>query len=151
MPWTTPADVLDSWIGLDAPDDLDLVATWIAKAEREIKYRVPDIQERIDLEAAEVPARTDLLELTRDVVASMVARVFRNPEGIRTVNQSSGTGPFSESVSRTYGGDVPGGLGLTDGELARLRGSRSTRAFSVSMIPTSSPFSPYYTGAVSSL
>lgn len=140
MPWTTSEDVLYSWIGLDVPDDVALVDTWIAKAEREIRYRVPDIQARIDAQA--LLGSTELLELTRDVVCAMVARVFRNPEGIRTVNQSSGTGPFSESVSRTYGGDVPGGLGMTDGEVARLRGARSSRAFTVSMIPTTSPFAP---------
>lgn len=132
--WTSPEDVLDSWIGLDAPTDVVLLQRWIERAEREIRYRVPSVSERI------TALEPDLLETVQDIVAAMVTRVFRNPEGIRTVNESSGTGPFSASVSRTYGGDQPGGLALLDGELARLRGERSSRAFTVSMIPTTSPF-----------
>lgn len=136
MSWTTPADVTDSWIGPDRPTDDVLIQTWLDRAEREVRYRVPDLVARIALEAAEVPARTDLLELTRDVVVSMVSRVFRNPEGIRQVNQSSGTGPFSESVSRTYGGNTPGSLALTDDELAKLQGRQSSGAFSVDLLPS---------------
>lgn len=135
--WTASTDVTDAWIGEDAPDETDKIDTWIAKAEREIKYRVTDIQARIDAEAAESPPRTDLLETAKDVVVSMVTRVFRNPEGIRQANTT--TGPFTES--RTYGGDVPGGLGVTDDELAKLSATRSEGAFTVSMIPTTSPFS----------
>lgn len=129
--WTTADNVLDAWIGDDAPDDNALVATWINKAEREIRFRIPGIQVRID---ADEP---DLLENAIDVVAAMVIRVFRNPEGIRTANTS--TGPFSES--RTYGGNDPGGLTMLDGELAKLTAEAlSGRAFSISLIPTTSPF-----------
>lgn len=135
MAWTTPADVIDAWIGEGAPDDAGKVQAWIDKAEREIRFRVPDVQERMDKEAAETQPRTDLLETAKDVTVAMVTRVFRNPEGIRQVNET--TGPFTSS--RTYGGDVPGGLGLTDDELAKLQGQRGG-AFTVSMIPTTSPF-----------
>lgn len=130
--WTTPTDVLDAWIGEDAPFDDDRIRTWIGKAEREIRFRVPGIQARID---AESPV-TDLLDTAVDVVVAMVTRVFRNPEGIRQANTT--TGPYTES--RTYGGDVPGGLGLTDDELSKLQGVRSRGAFTVSMIPSTSPF-----------
>ena len=133
--WTAPKDVTDAWIGEDAPEEVAKIQTWIEKAEREIRYRVPDIQERIDAEAAESPARTDLLDTAKDVVVAMVARVFRNPEGIRQVNET--TGPFTSS--RTYGGDVPGGLGLTDEELGKLTGARGG-AFSIDLIPSTSPF-----------
>ena len=133
--WTAPADVTGAWIGEGVPDDDTQIQRWIDKAEREIRYRVPDIQPRIDAEAAETPARTDLLELAKDVVVSMVTRVFRNPEGIRQANTT--TGPFTES--KTYGGDVPGGLGLTDDELAKLQGARSG-AYSIDLIPSTSPF-----------
>lgn len=129
--WTTPADVTGSWIGGDVPTDDAQIQKWIDKAEREIKFRVPDIQIRIDAEAP----RTDLLETAKDVVAAMVVRVFRNPEGIRQTNLTSG--PFT--TSKTYGGDVPGGLGLTDDELAKLQGQRGG-AFSVNLIPSWSPF-----------
>lgn len=133
--WTAPKDVTDAWIGEGAPTDTVKIQKWIDKAEREVRERVPDLRDRIDAEAAETPSRTDLLETTKDVVVSMVTRVFRNPEGIRSVNE--GTGPFTSS--RTYGGDVPGGLGLTDKELAKLQGARGG-AFSIDLIPSTSPF-----------
>lgn len=136
MSWTEPSDVTDAWIGEGEPTDNALIQTWIDKAEREIRFRVPDIQARIDAESEESPPREDLLETAKDVVVAMVTRVFRNPEGIRQTNTT--TGPFTES--QTYGGDVPGGLGLTDDELEKLRGVRSHGAFTVSMIPATSPF-----------
>lgn len=133
--WTGPTDVTGAWIGEGAPTDTGKIRKWIDKAEREIRFRVPDIQTRIDAEAAETSARTDLLELAKDVTVAMVMRVFRNPEGIRQANTT--TGPFTDSV--TYGGDVPGGLGLTDDELAKLQGARGG-AFSIDLIPSTSPF-----------
>lgn len=135
MSWTAPSDVTDAWIGEGEPTDTTKIQKWIDKAEREIRFRVVDVQERIDAEAAETPARTDLIDTAKDVVVSMVTRVFRNPEGIRQVNET--TGPFTSS--RTYGGDVPGGLGITDDELAKLQGARGG-AFSIDLIPSTSPF-----------
>ena len=134
--WTSPDDVNLAWIGEGAPSDAAQTQVWIDKAEREIRFRVADIQARIDAEAALIPAVSDLLETAKDVVVSMVTRVFRNPEGIRQRNTT--TGPFTESA--TYGGDTPGGLGLTDDELAKLQGVRTRGAFTISMIPTTSPF-----------
>jgi hypothetical protein len=133
--WTKATDVTDAWIGEGAPDDTAKIESWIGRAEREIKFRVPDIQARIDAEAAETPSRTDLQDMAVDVVVAMVTRVFRNPEGIRQTNTT--TGPFTES--KTYGGNTPGGLGLSDDEVAKLQGQRGG-AFTISMIPTSSPF-----------
>lgn len=135
-PWTAHGDVTGAWIGEGVPTDTAKITSWIAKAEREVKYRVPDIQARIDAEGAEEPARTDLLDTAKDVVVAMVTRVFRNPEGIRQTNVT--TGPYT--ASKTYGGNQPGGLGLTEDELAKLQGARSGSAFTVSMIPTSSPY-----------
>jgi hypothetical protein len=135
MAWAVAKDVTDAWIGEGAPSDTAAINLWIGKAEREVIYRVPDIQERITAEGEETPARTDLKETAIDVVVAMVTRVFRNPEGIRQTNTT--TGPFTES--RTYGGDVPGGLGLTDDELAKLQGARGG-AFSIDLIPATSPF-----------
>lgn len=136
MSWTTPDDVIDAWIGEDAPEDDSQIQTWIDKAEREIRFRVSGLQARLDIEAALLPPVTDLLETAKDVVVAMVTRVFRNPEGIRQRNTT--TGPFTESA--TYGGDMPGGLGLTDDELEKLRGVRARGAFTISMIPSTSPF-----------
>lgn len=140
MSWTSPSDVTDAWIGDDAPTDTDKIQNWIDRAEREIRYRVPDIQDRIDAEGDEVPPRMDLLEAAVDVVVAMVTRVFRNPSGIRQANET--TGPFTTSM--TYGGDQPGALTMTSDELRRLQGESTGGAFSIDMIPSSSVFSPVY-------
>lgn len=136
--WTDPDNVIADWIGDGAPTDLEQVARWVAKAERLIRYHVPSITER--LEAEKVAGKTDLLEEVRDVVTSVVHRVFRNPEGIRQRNET--TGPFTGSV--TFGGDIPGGLALTAKEIDQLRGQESSpqRAYGISMIPHTSPFYP---------
>jgi hypothetical protein len=113
------------------------VQVWIDKAERLVRRRVTDIQTRIDAEAEEVPPSTELLDTTVDVVVAMVARVFRNPAGIRQENET--TGPFT--TSRTYGGDTPGSLYLTEDELAALQGVEDTTgAFNIDLIPSTSPF-----------
>lgn len=130
MGWTIPADVTDAWIGEGAPADTGKIQTWIDKAEREIRFRVPDIQARLDADPT-----GDLLDTARDVVVAMVVRVFRNPEGIRSINDA--TGPFSRST--TYGGDTPGGLTLTESELSKLSGARGG-AFTIDLIPSTSPF-----------
>lgn len=135
MVWTNANDVLDAWIGDDAPSDPILIGTWIGKAERLIRFHIPAIQARIDANL-----EPDLLPNVIDVVAAMVGRVFRNPEGIRQANIT--TGPFTES--RTYGGDTPGTLALTAAELALLTGPSTSGAFTIDMIPATSPFSPYY-------
>lgn len=133
--WTAPSDVTDAWIGEGAPTDTGKIQTWIDKAEREIRESVPGIQARIDAQELETPARTDLLETAKDVVVAMVTRVFRNPEGIRSINDA--TGPFTKST--TYGGDTPGGLTLTERELSKLSGARGG-AFGIDLIPSTSPF-----------
>lgn len=139
MSWTVPTDVTGAWIGEGKPTDTALVQVWIDKAEREIKRRVPDIQTRIDAEAAETPARTELLESAKDVTVAMVTRIFRNPEGFRQKQWT--TGPFSESG--TVGGDNPGTLYLTADELATLQGEAATGgAFTIDLIPTNSPYYP---------
>lgn len=143
MSWTVPDDVKDAWIGPSAPTDDVLIQNWIDRAERLIRRQVKDLQDRIDAEAEEIPPRTDLLDTARDVTVAMVIRVFRNPEGIRQTNQTTTTGPFSDTRMQTYGGDVPGGLGLTDDELGALQGA-AAGAFTIDLIPASSPFSSNY-------
>ena len=132
MSWTQPTDVTDAWIGEGAPTDLAKVKRWIDKAEREVRRQVPDLQARITADTT-----GELLETTRDVVVAMVTRVFRNPEGIRQTNVT--TGPFTNS--KTYGGDVPGALELTADELAALQGQKGG-AFSIDLIPSTSPYHP---------
>lgn len=141
MAWTTAEDVLNAWIGDGAPIDPAKIDTWIGMAERLIRREVPDLQARIDAEAEIVPPVTDMLETVRDIVISMVTRVFKNPDGKRSMQSASG--PLSESI--TFGGDNPGGLFLSDDERRALLGGRSgQRAFMVDMIPSSSPYSEYW-------
>jgi len=130
--WATPIDILDSWIGDDAPTDTILLEKWIDKAEREIRFRVPGIQARIT--AAEV----DLLANVVDVVSAMVSRKIDNPKGIRQSNTT--TGPFTES--QTFGGNDPGELALLPSELSKLSVNATVgqKAYSASLIPTTSPF-----------
>lgn len=133
--WTAPKDVTDAWIGEDQPTDNEKIQTWIGKAEREIRGRIPDLQERIEAQGKESPARTDLLDTAKDIVVAMVIRVFRNPEGIRSTNEAAG--PFTKM--KTYGGDTPGGLVVTEAELSKLQGTTGG-AFSIDLIPSTSPF-----------
>jgi hypothetical protein len=135
--WTTAAEVVAAWIGDDAPADSAKVDLWVGRAERLLRAKVPTLATRVVAD----PAEPDLVDNVKDVVTSMVQRVFRNPEGVRTRQET--TGPFSGSV--TLGGDQPGELWVTDDELARLSPAGTNRgAFTIDTIPVSSPFSPYY-------
>ena len=126
--WATSDDVIDSWIGDDAPDDPLLVEKWIARAERMIRREFPAIGARIvsGLEP-------DLADTVNDVVVAVVTRVFRNPSGHRSVSGQETTGQFSGSNTITYGGDNPGALELLDSERAALAlpgEKRGRRAYS---------------------
>lgn len=132
MIWTSADDVIDSWIGDDAPTDTKLVGLWVSRAERVLRRKVSDLTGRVDADEPE------LLDTVRDVVSNMVQRVFRNPEGIR--QKSDTTGPFSTQA--TYGGDQPGYLWVTDEELNSLTsGTAGTqRAFVVDTMPETAGF-----------
>lgn len=135
--WTAPADVLASWIGEDAPDSVEeqaVIEVWLGRAERFLRREVSDLQERID--AGEV----DLLETAKDVVVSMVIRLFRNPDGARTRQETAGS--YSGMVS--YAGETPGQLYIEARELASLTmGTRGTaKVNSFTMIPPGSYFHP---------
>lgn len=130
MSWTKPADIQDSWIGEGKPTDDDLLEIWIDRVERLIKSKVPGIADRV------TSNEPDLLDTIKDVVCSAVTRVFRNPDGIRQAQTT--TGPFTESV--TYGGNQPGSLQLLDDEIDRLLPIKVSGAFTIQTIPTSSPF-----------
>lgn len=138
MAWTTAAEVIEAWIGEDAPTDTAKVDTWIGKAERLLRSKIPDLSARVDADPVTEP---DLLGNVKDVVTEMVQEVFRNPERIR--QRQEGTGPFTGSV--TYGGDQPGTLRVTAEQITLLSVSGvSTGAFTIDMIPSSSPFSASY-------
>lgn len=127
--WATPDDVIDSWIGEDVPTDKGLVGRWIDRAERVIRREFPTIQQRI---ASEL--EPDLADTVGDVVVAMVARIFRNPSGHRSISGQETTGQFSGSNTITFGGDNPGALELLDSERAALGApgvKRGRKAFSV--------------------
>lgn len=138
MGWTLAADVIGDWIGPDAPEDAVLVGKWIDKAERLLRSKIPDLSARV---LADPIAEPDLLGNVKDVVAEMVQEVFRNPERIR--QRQEGTGPFTGSV--TYGGDKPGALRVTEDQIQLLSAAGGSRgAFTIDMIPSTSPFSGSY-------
>lgn len=136
MSWTTTTQVIGSWVGEGAPTDTGLVQIWIDRSERHLKSKVFDLETRID-----VDDEIDLIEKTQDVVSNMVHRIFRNPSGVRTSQTT--TGPFTEMV--TFSGDQPGALYATDEEVASLTfAGNNARAYTVDMIPVTSPFSSNY-------
>jgi hypothetical protein len=129
--WTLAQDVVSSWIGDDAPTDLELVQVWVNRAERLLRRK-----KKLDLAARIAVFEPDLAETVQDVVSNMVQRVFRNPSGTRT--KSTNTGPFSES--ETFGGDQPGYLWITDEEMATLLPDLDAAggAFSIDLMPSTS-------------
>lgn len=139
MSWAEPDDLIDSWIGENPPTDTKKVQIWLDKAEREIRRQVPDIQARINAEAAEDPSREDLLADAIDVAVEMVTRVFLNPERTRSVSENIGTGPMSEGRTITHGGDNPGKLYLAADELAKLKPQfKRGAAFEIDLMPARS-------------
>ena len=107
MAWATAQDVIKDWIGNDQPVKDETLDRWVARAERLLRREFPTLQERINS-----GAEPDLADTVKDVISSMVTRVFRNPQGIRTQQES--TGQFVGSI--TFGGDQPGSLYLTKEE-----------------------------------
>lgn len=128
MAWTQPEEFIDAWIGDDPPDDDEQIAGWIARAERKIRREVPGIIQRL----AADPPEDDLHETVKDVVIDMVTRIYRNPERIRQMQET--TGPVSGSV--TYGGDEPGVLYLSAENLKSLAPPRRPhKAFEIDVMP----------------
>lgn len=132
--WASRDDVLGRWVGNDRPTDLDLVDQLVLDAETAIVAVFPSIGDRITDDSLPV-------ERVQLVVARMVTRAIRNPEGVRS--RQEGTGPFSGSV--TFGGDNPGELWLTDQErdLLSPNGYGRQQAFTISTIaPAPDPNDP---------
>ncbi|MGV9196723.1 hypothetical protein ACTOVL_05935 [Arcanobacterium canis] len=105
--WASADDVIADWIGDDVPSNKAQVERWVARAERYLRREIPGLQARV--EKGDEP---DLKDTIIDVVTSMVARVFRNPEGIRQRQETDGS--FTGLI--TFAGDTPGELFLTDRE-----------------------------------
>lgn len=116
-----PEDVRDRWVGGDLDFTDQTIATLIGDAEDAIRASIPEID---DLVGVSIPAGR-----AKRVISRMVIRVLRNPEGIRTLQET--TGQFSGST--TYAGDVLGEIVFTDDDRRDLLGKGPTgrRAYSV--------------------
>lgn len=125
LTWTTPADVTDRWLGSDLDVTNDQIERLLEDAEDTVLREFPDLPERVGVSGG-VP-----LVRVQKVVARMVIRLLRNPEGLRQVQE--GAGPYTEN--RTYGGAQPGELFLTDEDRAELGNTREGRAFSIDQSP----------------
>ena len=123
--WATVDDIKDRYIGGDLPATDGEIQVLIDDAEDIIRREIPDIEELID--SGEVPENR-----VRRIIAKMVIRVLRNPDGYRSTNLTSG--PFSQGY--TWAGDNPGELTLTDEDKDDLMpGMGGQRAYSVDMMP----------------
>ncbi|WGW12748.1 Gp19/Gp15/Gp42 family protein [Saxibacter everestensis] len=125
MAWAEPGDVKARWIGGDPlPVTDQQLTTLIEDAEDVILGEFPTMNTL-------VPDTVPKNRVVR-VIARMVIRVIRNPEGIRQVQET--TGPYSQS--ETYGGDNPGELYLTDADRRDLSGRKTAgKAYTVSTVP----------------
>jgi hypothetical protein len=119
MSWATPQDVIDRWVGSDAPTDTNLIEALISDAEAVILSEYPKIQDRIDDE--ELPLGTVTM-----VVCRMVSRLLRNPEGLTYWQQQ--TGPFGQA--RNYG-SAGQDIWMTPEETSMLAPNRTGKAYEV--------------------
>jgi hypothetical protein len=134
--WTEPGDVRKRWLGGQPLDAADTQITELLEdAEDTILREFPDIEDRVydPTEPGEAPENGVPVRRVVKIVARMVIRHLRNPEGVRSVQE--GAGPFQET--RTVGGNEPGSLYLTDDERAELSKLRRGRAFSIDQTPAS--------------
>lgn len=130
MAWTEATEFIDAWIGDDPPMDIEQIQGWIARAERKIRREVPGIVQR--LAAVTDETEPDLPDTVKDVVIDMVTRVYRNPERVRQMQET--TGPMSGTI--TYGGDEPGVLYLSAENLKSLNPPAQRRgAFEIDLMP----------------
>lgn len=123
--FATVEDIKSRWLTGTVPATDAQIQTLIGDAEDIIVGEFPT------LEADVIAGRVTSTRVAR-VVSRMIHRVLRNPDGVRTVQET--TGPFSGST--TYGGDNPGELYLTDDDRRDIGGRKTKgKAFTVSTIP----------------
>lgn len=122
MALTTTDDVRRRWVMSEPfPVSDEVLGTLIEDTEDTIESAVPGVLLRV--KNGELPPGR-----LQKIVARVIIRVLRNPEGIRSVQES--TGPFSGST--TFGGDDPGEAYLTDKDIRELTGVRAKgKAFTV--------------------
>src|SRR5699024_6186065 len=123
--WATVDDSKDRYIGGDLPASDAEIQVLIDDAEDMIRREVPNIGDLAD--SGEIPENR-----VRRIVAKMVIRGLRNPDGYRSTNLTSG--PFSQGY--TWAGDNPGELTVTDEDKDDLlAGPGGQRAYSADMLP----------------
>lgn len=123
MTWATPQDITDRWVGGGTPTDTDLITALIADAESVILAEYPLIQDRID-------ANTLSQGTVVMVVARMVSRLLRNPEGLTYWQQN--TGPFGQGKNYGTGNQD---IWMTADEVKLLAPKRKGKAFEVNLAP----------------
>lgn len=118
----TVSDVRQRALGVDEDFGSQTLGVLLEDAEDLALREFPNLLEHIDSGAVR-------LATVKRVISNVVIRRLRNPEGIRTIQDS--TGPFSGST--TFAGDHPGELYLTDADRKDLSGGERVgrRAFSV--------------------
>lgn len=123
MAWATVNDVRARWLDGDLPYTDGQVQSLVDDAEDIISAEFPNLDQRI------ASNEVSLVRVVR-VVSRMVARVLKNPDGVRQRQETRGS--FTGSV--TYGGDNPGELYLSDDDRRDL-GGRAGRARAFSFHP----------------
>lgn len=124
MTFAIPQDVADELGRPPFVDPIEIaqVARWLTRVENQIRARIPDLDDRA----------TDPIyrALVVDVEAAAVARVARNPEGLRQVTKSIDDG----SVTKTRDTALSDGqMRITDDEWDLLLPKAAPEAFSTRM------------------
>jgi hypothetical protein len=132
--------VIDRWLGPGKFPAKDAqVQVLIGDAEDTILREFPDVEARI-------AANTLKVLTVQKVVARMVIRQLRNPEGRRQTNRVSG--PFTDSITYAGDGDDLGEMTLTERDRRELtpaaEGTR--RLFSVYPVSRTEPPAPRHVG-----
>ena len=109
-PYAEVEDVRSAWLSTrPLPTDDTVIQYWIDRATRVLVNRVPNIEELI------TSGRTTR-DIVADVVVDLVTEVLRNPDRLRSIQETNG--PTSGGV--TFAGDAPGALVLTAQHLKDL-------------------------------
>lgn len=120
--WVTPQDIIDRWVGGDAPTDLDLVQAIVDDAEAVILAEYPAIQGRIDDDKLSI-------SVVKMVASRMVTRVLRNPENLSYWQQN--TGPFGQG--RNFGDNID--IWMSTEEKNLLAPKSRGKAFELNLAP----------------
>jgi hypothetical protein len=123
--WTTPEDVRGRWTSAKPLNiDDEKLSLLLEDAEDLATREFSDIQTRID--GGSLP-----LNRVKRVIARVVIRHLRNPDGLRQAMDT--TGPYTTQVM--HGGDEPGEMYLSEEDRADLGESRTGRAFTIDTTP----------------